>query len=117
MGTDHSARAAFEAALASEACRGNAPLWLDYIRFCYARKALRPKARDVFYRAVAQCPWSKELYLEAFGTLAKEMNSAELKAVFSTITTNGLRVHVDMEEFVAAAKAKAKTEAPRARTR
>lgn len=71
-----------------------------YIRFCYARKELRAKAKDVFYRAIAACPGCKELYLEVFGTLILEMGSSELRAVFSTVESKGLRVHVDLLEFI-----------------
>ena len=98
-GALHSTRAAFEEAINSEACRGSVRLWIDYIRFCCARKELGSKAKETFHRAVAACPWSKELYMEAFGTLIREMSSSELRAVFQTITAKGLRVHVDLDEF------------------
>ncbi len=75
-------------------------LWIEYIRFCHGRKELRNKAKGAFHRAIAACPWSKALYMEAFGTLINDMSSSELKAVFQTITTKGLRVHVDMDEFI-----------------
>jgi hypothetical protein len=102
LGNAHSARAAFEGAVGSEACKGNAQLWICYVRFCYSRKELRARTKDVFYRAVTHCPGSKELYMEAFTTLIKNMNSSELKAVFSMVTDKGLRIHVDLEEFMQA---------------
>lgn len=40
--------------------------------------------------------------MEAFTTLIKNMNSSELKAVFSMVTDKGLRIHVDLEEFMQA---------------
>lgn len=102
-GSAHSVRAAFERALDSNACRGNVGLWLSYVRFCGGHaKELRGasvKAKDVFYRAISACPWSKELAMEAFTTLVRDMDSGELRAVFNTITDKGLRVHVDLEEF------------------
>lgn len=100
LGNAHSARAAFEGAVGSEACAGSAQLWVYYVRFCYRRKELRARAKDVFYTAITRCPGSKELYLEAFTTLANVMDSSELKAVFSMVADKGLRVHVDLEEFV-----------------
>ena len=39
--------------------------------------------------------------MEAFTTLAKIMESSELRAVFNTMTSKGLRIHVDLEEFSA----------------
>ncbi|KAI1431159.1 DUF1740-domain-containing protein [Xylaria sp. CBS 124048] len=99
-GNAHSARAAFERALSSEVCAHHVELWIAYIRFCHSRKELRVKAKAVFYRAIQACPWSKEVFMEAFGTLVREVDSAELKNVYSTMCEKGLRVHVDMDEFV-----------------
>ncbi|KAI0191414.1 NRDE-2, necessary for RNA interference-domain-containing protein [Xylaria flabelliformis] len=100
-GNAHSTRAAFERALSSTVCAHHVGLWIAYIRFCHARKELRAKfSKGVFYRAVQACPWSKDVFMEAFGTLVREMDSAELRSVYSTMCEKGLRVHVDMDEFV-----------------
>ncbi|KAI0014159.1 DUF1740-domain-containing protein [Xylariaceae sp. FL0662B] len=99
-GNVHSTRATFEHALESEACKNHPGLWVSYIRFCYDGKELRPKTKDVFYRALQHCPWSKEVFMEAFITLVKDMDSLELKSVYHTLCEKGLRVHVEMEEFV-----------------
>lgn len=115
-GTVHSVAAAFERALVdSDACRGNVGLWLDYVRFCCqnrlsssssARKdndgSKNEKAKDVYYRAIGSCPWSKELAMEAFApAMVKGMDSAELRSVFHTLASKGLRIHVDLEDVVA----------------
>lgn len=107
-GSVHSARAAFERALAGPAeghgggCGASAELWRCYVHFCHQhRRQLRPNAaREVFYRAVGRCPWSRELIMEAFTTLAGELAPSELGAVFNTISSKGLRVHIDLDEFV-----------------
>lgn len=100
-GNAHSTRAAFERALSSDVCAHHVGLWVAYVRFCHARKELRARfAKPVFYRAVQACPWSKDVFMEAFGTLVREMDSAELKSVYSTMCEKGLRVHVDMDEFI-----------------
>ncbi|KAI1494750.1 NRDE-2, necessary for RNA interference-domain-containing protein [Biscogniauxia mediterranea] len=99
-GNAHSARAAFEHALANESCKNHPGLWVAYIRFCHDRKELRSKAKDVFYRAIQCCPWSKDVFMEAFITLIRDMDSSELKSVYNTLCDKGLRVHVEMEEFV-----------------
>lgn len=99
-GNVHSTQAAFEHALESEACKHHPGLWISYIRFCHERKELRPKAKSVFYRALQYCPWSKEVFMEAFATLVRDMDSSELKSVYNTLNEKGLRVHVEMEEFV-----------------
>ncbi|KAI2630450.1 DUF1740-domain-containing protein [Xylaria nigripes] len=99
-GNAHSTRAAFERAILSEVCAHNVGLWVAYIRFCYSRRELRSKAKPVFYRAIQACPWSKDIFIEAFGTLVREFDSAELKSVYATMCEKGLRVHIDMDEFV-----------------
>jgi len=99
-GTVHSTRAAFEHALESETCRSNARLWIYYIRFCHANKELREKAIDVFYRAVRQCPLSKDVIMEAFTTLVKGLQGSELRATYDTMVAKGLRVHMDLEDYL-----------------
>jgi hypothetical protein len=96
-GTVHSTRAAFESALASDACKGSTVLWRWYIRFCRKTKELKLRAKAIFYRAIAACPWSKDVALEAFETLGDELTEAELQAVYETVTSKGLRTHVEME--------------------
>jgi hypothetical protein len=101
VGSVHSVRAAFEAALDSEACRGSVELWARYVRFCLERRELRGRAKDVFYRAVGACPWAREVYLLGFGgVLRAELGAAELRGVVNTMGEKGLRVHVDLEGFL-----------------
>ncbi|KAL6885075.1 NRDE-2, necessary for RNA interference domain-containing protein, partial [Trichoderma longibrachiatum] len=99
-GNANTTKNAFENALASDACRNTPALWIYYIRFCYAQKQFRNKAKDVFYRALRHCPGSKEVMMEAFATLIRDMESEELRAVYNTMTAKGMRVHVDLEEFL-----------------
>lgn len=101
-GNVHSARAAFEHAMESPACRSNSALWRCYILFCYATREHRGKAKEVFFRGISHCPWSKELAMEAFTTLVKVMDEFELRSVFNTMASKGMRIHVDLEEFLAA---------------
>lgn len=102
FGSVHSTRTAFERALDSDACSGNVGLWLSYVRFCGRnRKELRGKAKEVYYRALGACPWSKELAMEAFTTLLRDMESSELRAIWNTMSTKGLRMCVDLDEFSA----------------
>ncbi|PTB66362.1 DUF1740-domain-containing protein [Trichoderma citrinoviride] len=99
-GNVNTTKSAFENALASDACRNAPALWVHYIRFCYAQKQFRNRAKDVFYRALRHCPGSKEVMMEAFATLIRDMDSEELRAVYNTMTAKGMRVHVDLEEFL-----------------
>jgi len=100
VGNAHSVRAAFERALHGDACRGSVDLWIAYIRFCHDQPALRSKAKDIFYRAVHACPWSKEVAMEAFQTLSADMEASELRAVFNTMQAKGLRIRLELDEFV-----------------
>ncbi|KAG7290333.1 hypothetical protein NEMBOFW57_000333 [Staphylotrichum longicolle] len=101
-GTAHSVRAAFEAALESPACKGSVELWVAYVRFCCGRRELRAKAREVWYRAIGACPWAKEVYMLGFAVAGLGLGPGELRGVVEGMVEKGLRVHVDMEEFLAA---------------
>lgn len=99
-GNANSTQAAFEHALSSDVCKSSVMLWVSYIRFCCSQKQLQGRSKDIFYRALKHCPWSKEVMMEAFMTLIRDMKSEELKSVYATMTSKGLRIHVDMEEFM-----------------
>ncbi|TQV99872.1 hypothetical protein V2A60_005301 [Cordyceps javanica] len=110
-GNAHTVRAAFEQAVRSDACRASAALWVWYIRFAHThRKQLRSGggssssrskgAVDVLYRALRHCPWAKAVFLEAFGTLAGDMASDELRSAYNMMTSKGLRVHVELDEVL-----------------
>ncbi|KAK4455988.1 NRDE-2, necessary for RNA interference-domain-containing protein [Podospora aff. communis PSN243] len=99
-GTAHSTRAAFDDALDDIACRGNADMWIRYVRFCFSRKELRGMAKGVFYRALGACPMAKVVYMEAYRTLVRDMGSAELRGVFEAMVSKGVRVHVDLEGWL-----------------
>ncbi|PFH58461.1 hypothetical protein XA68_13667 [Ophiocordyceps unilateralis] len=101
-GNAHSTRAAFEHGVSSEACRSSVVLWLWYVRFCQSQKQLRPKARDVLYRALDCCPWSKEVMMEAFSTTpGLSLERGELRSVYEGMASKGLRIHVDLDGFLA----------------
>lgn len=99
-GNAHSTCAAFERAVESDTCKHNPGVWISYIRYCHEKRELRAKAKSVFYRAIQRCPWSKDVFMEAFITLAREMDTSELRSVYSTLCDKGLRVHVELDAFV-----------------
>lgn len=99
-GNVNTTKAAYEHALSSDVCKASPMLWISYIRFCYLHQPLRTKAKEVFYRALRQCPGSKDVMMESFRTLIRDMESEELRAVYNTMSSKGLRVHVDLEEFL-----------------
>lgn len=100
-GNVNTTKAAFEHAVRSDACKYNVSLWIYFVRFCRSQRELRARAKDVLFRAIRNCPWSKEIMMEAFLTLNRDMESAELRGILETMTSKGLRVHVDPEEFLA----------------
>ncbi|KAK4153755.1 NRDE-2, necessary for RNA interference-domain-containing protein [Chaetomidium leptoderma] len=98
VGTAHSVRAAFEAALLEGS---SVELWRAYVRFCAGERELRGKAREVFYRAIGACPWAKGVYMEAFCMVGGGLlGGDELRGVVETVAARGLRVHVDLEGFL-----------------
>lgn len=104
-GNPNTTKVAYERAVTSEVAMNNVRIWIGYIRFSYEQRSMRPQAKDVFYRALRHCPWSKDVMMEAFGTLIRIMESEELKSIFAMMTSKGLRVHVDMDEFLEARRA------------
>ncbi|KAF5976685.1 hypothetical protein FCOIX_6961 [Fusarium coicis] len=99
-GNVNTTKAAFEHAVSSDNCKFNTSLWIHFIEFCSSHRELRPKAKDILFRALRHCPWSKDVMMEAFLTLNREMDSSELKGIFETMTSKGLRIHVDLDEFL-----------------
>ncbi|QGI62468.1 uncharacterized protein FFB20_06517 [Fusarium fujikuroi] len=99
-GNVNTTKAAFEHAVSSDTCKFNTCLWIYLIRFCSTQRELRSKAKDTLFRALRHCPWSKDVMMEAFLTLNRQMDSSELKGIFETMTSKGLRIHVDLEDFL-----------------
>ncbi|KAK2865094.1 hypothetical protein FQN49_003922, partial [Arthroderma sp. PD_2] len=62
----------------------------------------KEKARQVFFRAVRACPWSKKLVLLAYNEplLRGSMSFDELRKIFNILVEKELRVHVDLEEWL-----------------
>ena len=99
-GNTNSTQAAFEHALSTDICQSAAGVWVSYIQYCHSQRQLRAKAKDIYYRALRNCPWSKDVMMEAFATLIRDMKSEELRAVYDTMLSKGLRIHQDLDEFL-----------------
>ncbi|KAF3490613.1 uncharacterized protein GIQ15_00130 [Arthroderma uncinatum] len=99
--TAHSARAAFEAAISSQSGQHTAALWKLYVQFELTLDE-KEKARQVFFRSIRACPWSKRLVLLAYNEphLRGSMSFDELRKVFNVLVEKELRVHVDLEEWL-----------------
>lgn len=122
--TLHSVRAAFEKAIgdppsasdknlastttAGTTARSNLSLWKLYIFFELSRHEIQ-RAKDVFYRGMRACPWSKDLIMLAFthlrtdvvrqryGDTGQGMGFNELRWVYNVLVEKELRIHVDVE--------------------
>ncbi|EFQ97294.1 hypothetical protein MGYG_00335 [Nannizzia gypsea CBS 118893] len=99
--TAHSVRAAFESAVSSQPGQHSAGLWKLFVQFELALGE-SGKSRQVFFRSIRACPWSKQLILQAFTEprLRKSMGFEELRKVFNVFVEKELRVHVDLEEWL-----------------
>ncbi|GFG21135.1 protein NRDE2 homolog [Aspergillus udagawae] len=128
--TLHSVRAAFEKAIGDPAhlphtgaltngassststARSSLTLWKLYILFELSRHEIN-RAKEVFYRAIRACPWSKELVMLAFTHLRADvfrdrykdspkkgegMGFDELRRVYNVLVEKELRIHVDIED-------------------
>ncbi|KAL2845665.1 NRDE-2, necessary for RNA interference-domain-containing protein [Aspergillus pseudoustus] len=127
--TLHSARAAFERAIsdhhnqdsttsssASPSTNSSITLWTLYIYLELSRNEIT-RAKNVFYRAMRACPWSKDILMLAFthlrddvvrarpanggdGSLPQKgegMNFHELRHVYNVLAEKELRIHIDIE--------------------
>ncbi|CAG8960474.1 hypothetical protein HYFRA_00008193 [Hymenoscyphus fraxineus] len=98
-GTIHSARSAFEHAIASPTCSSSPALWKLYILFCLHTAEFRPKAREIWHRALRACPWVKELYIVGFEEMGELLGFEEMKGTWRVMGEKELRVHVDLEDL------------------
>jgi hypothetical protein len=98
-GTVYSVRSAFENALSSPLSKSSAGLWKFYMLYCLQTPQFQPRVKEVWYRALRACPWSKELYILGFEKLQGLVEFGELKETWKVMGEKELRVHVDLEEI------------------
>jgi hypothetical protein len=55
-------------------------------------------AKDIWYRAISDCPWAKELYILGLERLEGLVEFEELKRTWRVMGEKELRVHVDLED-------------------
>ena len=94
----HATRSTFERAVHSEDGRRNAGLWKRYFLF-ECEQGEKKRARAIFYRAIAVCPWVKELYLLAFERLQDMMSLKELKGVYETMVDRDIRIRIPLDDL------------------
>lgn len=106
-GTIHSVKSAFEKAVLSPTSRSSSGLWKFYLiwtsqneKHLSKNSKLNGLAKDIWYRALRACPWTKELYVLGFELLGGDagMDFRELRSTWKIMGEKELRVHVDLEE-------------------
>ncbi|KAJ0425100.1 NRDE-2, necessary for RNA interference-domain-containing protein [Aspergillus carlsbadensis] len=128
--TLHSARAAFERAIGDQNqttsntstsnSNSSITLWTLYIYLELSRNEIS-RAKNVFYRAMRACPWSKDILMLAFSHLRDDivrertvkansgnnsgnpqkgegMDFHELRHVYNVLVEKELRIHIDVEK-------------------
>jgi hypothetical protein len=103
----------------STSAQNNLTIWKLYVLWEARRENNYARAREVLFRALRACPWSKELYMLAFEHLRDDLaprlpsrrthrdrglhpsgfDKIELRALFMEMVRRGLRVHHHLESF------------------
>ncbi|KAI8069872.1 NRDE-2, necessary for RNA interference-domain-containing protein [Gongronella butleri] len=96
----HHVRTLFESAVADSRTRSSLLLWKLYIQN-ELRQGERKKAKELLYRAVRRCPWSKELYMIAIEHLSHEMTNAEQLELTNLMMEKDIRTRlfIDQDAF------------------
>ncbi|KAK9318800.1 NRDE-2, necessary for RNA interference-domain-containing protein [Lipomyces orientalis] len=96
-GAVHVARAFFERAVTTKRTQNNIDLWRAYVMF-EMHQGMRLNAKKVLFRAIAMCPWGRDLLLAAFDGVREVMNDSELRQVCDILMERQLRLRVEIPE-------------------
>lgn len=92
--TLHSARALFERAVASRAAMHSEIIWTAYLKF-ELKQGQKERAKAVFYRGMANLPWSKTFTMLAFEDLGDFMTTEEQRSIYQVMQDKELRIRYD----------------------
>ncbi|KTW31513.1 hypothetical protein T552_00155 [Pneumocystis carinii B80] len=92
----HAIRSLFERAVENQETKSDLIIWKLYIQFEIQHGTLE-KGKAIFYRAIRDCPWSKNLILIAFNELRSQFNSEELTKLYNTMIEREFRISIDLE--------------------
>ncbi|KAI8921618.1 NRDE-2, necessary for RNA interference-domain-containing protein [Entophlyctis helioformis] len=84
-------RSLFERALDSPRSVHSVSLWYLAIQF-EIQAGEHAKAKALVYRGIRECPWSKDLYLMAFGALAPVFTESELADLYTVMEEKEIRI-------------------------
>ncbi|KAG2181353.1 hypothetical protein INT43_008936 [Umbelopsis isabellina] len=94
-------RSLFERAVECTRTRSSISLWKLYIEF-EMREDNHERAKVIFYRAIRECPWAKDLYMIGFDALYHHMTEQELHQLLSTMMEKELRIRTVVDTFLEA---------------
>ncbi|KAK9236820.1 NRDE-2, necessary for RNA interference-domain-containing protein [Lipomyces kononenkoae] len=97
LGAVHLARSSFERAVTCDRTQNNVGLWSAYMLF-EMQQGMRLNAKKVLFRAIALCPWARDILLHAFDTLREVMNDSELRQACDILMERELRIRVEIPE-------------------
>ncbi|CAI2166652.1 9087_t:CDS:10 [Funneliformis geosporum] len=91
-------RSLFDRALECSKTKSSISLWTLYINFemTYGRNDI---AKTLYYRAVRECPWSKDLYMMAFRKLRSLFTIDELEEAMNVLYEKEIRLRVSIDKF------------------
>ncbi|KAJ7071152.1 NRDE-2, necessary for RNA interference-domain-containing protein, partial [Mycena amicta] len=92
-------RSGLAAAVDNERTRHSLIIWRQVLEFEIRVGDLR-RAKQLFFRAIGECPLAKELYLLAFGPLRSVFSGHELSGIADTMVERQVRLRQGLEEFV-----------------
>ncbi|KAI8972712.1 NRDE-2, necessary for RNA interference-domain-containing protein [Pilobolus umbonatus] len=93
----HAVRDLFERSIDSESSRSSILLWKLYIEF-EMRQGNTERAKNLFYRSIRECPWSKELYLIGLRDFKGLMTEKELNELIVLMMEKEIRLRIPIED-------------------
>ncbi|CAJ0759162.1 18630_t:CDS:2, partial [Entrophospora sp. SA101] len=94
----HRVRNLFDKALECPKTKNSISLWALYINYEIKHEQYS-KAKILYYNAIRECPWSKDLYMIAFRKLRSQFSTEELDEVMNVMLEKEIRLRVSMEKF------------------
>ncbi|KAI8968975.1 NRDE-2, necessary for RNA interference-domain-containing protein [Mycotypha africana] len=95
----NSVRDLFERSVEDSKTRASVVLWKLYIQFEMLQNN-KERAKTLFYRAVRECPWSKELYLQGIELFESTMDTRETNELVNVMMEKEIRIRIPIDEHL-----------------
>ncbi|RHZ61356.1 hypothetical protein Glove_348g24 [Diversispora epigaea] len=92
-------RSLFYKSLECFTTKNSISLWSLFIHFEINHGELY-RAKTLYYRAIRECPWSKDLYMIAFRELKSQFKTEELDEIMNVILEKEIRIRIPIENFI-----------------